>query len=235
MAGAFIAQLGNNANTTSVATTVITIGATGAAVGDLVVAASHWGSGSQTAAVTDSKGNTWTASTSRPNGANGTSQMWWSVITSALVNTDTITVTRSGTARGAFQALSFSGSSGTSATVGDQGTGAINATGSITPSSGATATTAGADIVVGMWGGITVAGTVAAGSGYTIASPDHVQTNNSFEMSMEWKIASGAAAETATFTLPLTSPWSCIVQAFKVTGGGGGAVTVKALSALGVG
>jgi hypothetical protein len=231
----FITQLGTLAETANATSHPITLGST-TSVGDLVVVGFICGSASATMTVSDTKSNTWTSGTAIATpSAQGKTQTFWSVITSANASGDTITMSTGATStRCAGIAISFSGSSGTSATVRDVEVQSGSSTATATPSIGTTAATAGASIVVCNLGFATVAGTVAAGSGYTISTTDHANTNSGFEMALEYKITAASAAESAGWTLPGTAAYHGDIQTFKVSGGGA-AVTVKQLAALGVG
>jgi hypothetical protein len=167
---------------------------------------------------TDSGSNTWSAGTTinTTNPALGyKTAVFWCVATTALSAASTVQFTTSASTRGAGFLDSFSGSSGTSATVNDVvATGSSSSTGTAV-SVGPTATTAGADIVV-CCASYAAVGTPTAGAGYTMSTTAQVSSNNGLNHSLVYKIASGAAAETGTMTLPATSGWQGITQTFKV-------------------
>jgi hypothetical protein len=116
----------------------------------------------------------------------------------------------------------------------DQGTGQAQATpgtGANAVSSGASAATTNAnDFVLGFSQNETESdpgtGTVSAGTGYTISGANLI-------MCVESKSVAATGAQTATFTQSVDNTRITHVVAFKEAAAGG--VTVKSLSALGVG
>lgn len=236
MPGAFITQLATLAESVSGTTHTFTLGAS-VAIGDLLFIGTGMTSASTTFGTpTDTGGNTWqagtTINTSTPSLGAKTAD-FCCVATGAMIATNTVQFTTSASTRGAGYLVSFSGSSGSTATVADVGTTTGSGATGTAVSIGPTATTAGADIVIGIAGWTTGAGTVAAGTGYTISTTDHVSSNNGYSISLVYKIAAGAAAETALMTLPVSSGWQGIIRTFKVAAAGG--ATVKQLAQLGVG
>jgi hypothetical protein len=220
MPGGFISEVATLAESASGTTHTLTLGVgKSVAIGDLMVLTTGMTSASTTFGTpTDSGLNTWVAgstiATSLPSLGFKTA-IFWCVATTALSAASTVSFTTSASTRGAGYLDSFSGSSGTSATVNDVvATGSSAATGTAV-SVGPTATTAGADIVV-CCASYAAAGTPTAGSGYTISTTAQVSSNNGLNHSLVYKIASGAAAETGTMTLPATSGWQGITQTFKV-------------------
>lgn len=100
---AFVAR--GTGSATSVATgvaTVATVPAGGFAVGTLVVADYvAWGwNGSATAAITDTRGNTWTQHLLNLTSTTGLLGHWSTMVTTAMLAGDTVTVTMSGSAGG---------------------------------------------------------------------------------------------------------------------------------------
>lgn len=233
---AFIAQLATIAESASGTTHTFTLGA-GASVGDLLVATAGMTSASATFGTpTDTGSNSWASGTTINTASPALgfkTAIFWCVVTNALVATNTVQFTTSTSTRGAGYLVSFSGSSGSTATVNDQvATGSSSSAGTAV-SVGPTATTAGADIVVVCASYGSTAGTVTAGTGYTMSTTDHVSSNNGLSHALAYKIASGAAAETGTMTLPGSVAWQGITQTFLTAAAGG--ATVMQLAALGVG
>lgn len=192
------------------------------AIGELMVLAVGMTSASTTYGTpTDTGGNTWVAgstiNTSNPS-LGFKSAVFCCVATVALVAGNQVQFTTSASTRGAGYLISMPGPSGTSATVRDVAATKSSAATGTAVTAGPTATTAGADFVVGV-AAYSSAGTVTAGAGYTISTTDHVASNNGLDFTLVFKLASGAAAETAALTLAATSGWQAIVETFKMASG----------------
>lgn len=219
---AFISEVATLGESASVTTHTLTLAVgKSVAVGDLMVMVITMASASTTFGTpTDSGSNTWVAGTTiNATSLGAKSTLFWCVATGALTATNTVQFTTSSSTRGAGYILNFSGSSGTSATVNDVVTTGSNTVAGTAVSLGPTATTAGADIVVALCT-YSAVGTVVAGSGYTLSTTDHVNTNTSLFITVEYLIDTGAAAETATLTLPASSVYHGIIQTFKTAAAG---------------
>jgi hypothetical protein len=83
----------------------------GAAIGDLILVPILLGNGSATATVSDTKSNTYTVLTSALNSATNPFVTYWaySVLTTALTTSDTVTVTQSTSVSVAFQVIQVTG------------------------------------------------------------------------------------------------------------------------------
>lgn len=156
----FLCKYGSSANVTTSGAVALT---TGASVGDLVVVSAALGSTGLTSnGVTDSKGNTYTRLDFAEQTTVGTtSAIYYSILTTALTTSDTITLSRAPTGGVSFVAYKISGVD----PVTPFGT-PIKANGnSVTPSAGAIAVPAGGIVLSSL--ATQVATTVTAGPDFT--------------------------------------------------------------------
>jgi hypothetical protein len=154
----------SNFNTTS-GTSLQQAFAAAQAVGNLLVAWAAWSNNSSTCTVTDSQGNTWTPLA--PSLATGTairSQVFWAAASAATIDTVTMTLNAAALERD-LVISEFSTSVGWPTTRSDSSNAATGT--AANPSTTVTAS-AISDLLYG--GVIETAGTVAAGTGFTLAA-----------------------------------------------------------------
>jgi hypothetical protein len=154
----------SNFNTTS-GTSLQQAFAAAQAVGNLLVAWAAWSNNSSTCTVTDSQGNTWTPLA--PSLATGTairSQVFWAAASAATIDTVTMTLNAAALERD-LVISEFSSSVGWPTTRSDA---ANAATGTAANPSTTVTASAISDLLYG--GVIETAGTVAAGTGFTLAA-----------------------------------------------------------------
>lgn len=208
-----------------------------AAVGSLVVVHVFCLSGSATFTCSDTKTNTWQASTSIVSNAQGKAQMFWSVITSALVSgTDKITVGGGVSTNYTMIATRYDTPSGTSATVKDVETSANNATGTTAMSAGPTsASTQANDAVVGAFSSGGTSNTFTKGGTYT-ADPGNpnAPTGTSRVEWGEYKEVNATGTQTADATQSGASGWHAFVVAFKLAAASGTVLPLRTLMGVGV-
>lgn len=233
MAVAFVREVasGNN-GTSSVLTLVLTVGAAGAALGDLVVVYAVQGGSRTLSSVSDSRGNTWTVAKTLANGSSHGTAIASSLLATALVSGDTITLTWSGTGRGAGIALEFSGLASSPFDVAAGGTGAA------TPyASGLTATSAGADNLI--------IGAVSQGAALVTITPealspawteqDSIASVGSFTRSVHalWRIvADGPTTYEHSGTFASSQTYVSLAAVYKAAAGGGGAALAGTVAGM---
>jgi hypothetical protein len=210
-----VTSIGALAQTSGATTGVVTLTA-GASVGDLVVVGIASGSVSGVNTIIDSKGNTWTAGAINNTGTfSGRTQLFWSVLTAALLTGDTITE-NSGTSKqrtiDVLRCQVDTGWAGTSATVADQQVGSNGATNTL--STGASApTVAPNELIVAMSGWSDTTSTLTAGTGYT-ASPAGSLHAGAKSGAAEYAAVSAAGAQTATATITAAAGWQMQLATF---------------------
>lgn len=178
----------------------------------VVTVSDNGGTAGGITSVTDSKSNTYTKIPNEQPGSSCLSMWYAKNITGGASHTITIAWNTGIVSQASFVAQEISGSDTTAPL--DKYTSAQGS--STAPSSGATATTSTANQFV--VGGVSYFGTAvtpAAGSGYS-NSVTVAFTNASG--AQESKVISGAAAQTATFTLSSSRDWACGVATFKASG-----------------
>src|SRR6185312_10442594 len=103
-------KIGGAGSTTSAQTSIVAALTVAASVGDLVVFIANIGSGKTGGIPTDTKGNTWNLIAQPTSGTAAGCNVWYSVLTTALTTSDTITTTWTGSvARRAWTVLKCSG------------------------------------------------------------------------------------------------------------------------------
>lgn len=194
----------------------ITIPAGGVAAGDtLVVACGSSGSDVLTG-ITDSKGNTYTVDDTEA-GVPFALSSGSSKLTTALVENDTVTITRNGA--GSFVKVVLIVVTGLADTPVDK-VASASGTGT-TPSSGATAATTQADeIVLGFcsFDAALASNDFSAGAGFTKIG--EWNTNGDRTVAVEYEIVSATGAQTADGTLGTSVDWNMSVVTFKGEAGG---------------
>lgn len=197
------------ASTTQTITVSTAVAAGGFVVGGVALEASS--SVYPTITVTDSRGNSYSSSTSANQGATLSTRLFWSHLTTGLQVGDTITITASASRnRWATDVLGFD-----DATTSDQFASAIGSTAAISIGPTGTTTTATELVVAAIGQSGTPAPTLTAGSGFTSDGPIDIGASTSNRsINMEWKYVTATGAQTATGTNSAAVTWAGVVQTF---------------------
>lgn len=224
----------NNFNAVGPPTTLTTATASATAnVGDLLVVACG-GNRSSTVTVTDLLGNTWSNASNTASGSNQQFSIHYSVVTNAVTLLDTFTATWSVGSPDRFIYVFVV--TGAATTLPFDVTARISSNASTSWTSGNTATLAQAAELV--FGGSTDNTNINATSTPTNSNVELVDvfTSDQCAFTVVYKIVASttAVAATGTWSGGATSNITSAVATFKEAGGGG-AIVVKTLAAMGVG
>ena len=201
----------------------VTVPASGVPIGDLIVLRTCVNTNT-TQSVADSKGNTWTDTVGSVTASGGVtySSLFYTFVTVALVSGDTITTTYGASCSGGMVADQFSGLAGTMTATPGTGTGT-----STTPSATETPSAAG-ELVYGS----------LAYNANTTMTVDSDTTQGSWSVALtavivanmytrgQYKITTGASAQTWDPTIGTSASWVSILAAFPEASTGRSLVTM---------
>lgn len=221
-----------NSGDTNVALTV----GSAVSIGDHVIAYFCEDENRTLSSIADSKGNTWAIDVQVTNTfSGGTTGRCIAIcsakITSALTTSDTITATHSG-GGGTVKSLGAFSVSGLDTTAHKDLTSTGTGNNGTAWTTGSTGTLSQADelVVTACSGTIN---NVTNNPGTWTEILDRFDTD--LALAAQYKIVSATTAQTGAGTWSNNVDWAAAIVTYKAAGGGGGGVTVKPLSALGVG
>jgi len=231
-------KIGGAGSTTSAQTSVVAALTAGASVGDVVVFIAGLGTAKQGTTPTDTKGNTWNLVAQPQSGTAAVCNMWYSVLTTALTTSDTITTTWTGSvARRSWIVLKCSGLTATPLDV--SGTANAASATSLSLSTG-TATAQADELVIAAYGWDETASTtnavMSADAGYTVLDQELAGGGgtNQIGCGVEWLETSATGVQTASPTMNETcAGLAGVIATFKVASSAVNMTATDALTSFG--